>query len=114
MASIRSLWGPAMASASFAIRSHASLPYSPKPIVTSRSVRNIAPWLVFRESRPRRFGCPNLRRLIFGSVKMPSIDLAKSELRSLNQALHALSEGSNETSWDIQNPQGAHAVAVGV
>jgi len=45
---------------------------------------------------------------------MPTVDLATSELRSLNQALHQLSDGTNETHWDITNPRGAHAVAVGV
>ena len=45
---------------------------------------------------------------------MPAIDLASSELRSLNEALHALNDGTNETRWEIANPRGAHAVAVGV
>ncbi|MBY0380626.1 MAG: GXGXG domain-containing protein [Xanthobacteraceae bacterium] len=45
---------------------------------------------------------------------MPTVDLATSELRSLNQALHQISDGTNETHWDITNPRGAHAVAVGV
>ncbi|MCB8883079.1 protein GlxC [Acidisoma cellulosilytica] len=45
---------------------------------------------------------------------MPTIDLAESGLRSLNKQLHDVGEGSNETHWDIINPRGAHAVAVGV
>ena len=45
---------------------------------------------------------------------MPVVDLAASELRALNQALHALTDGSNETHWEIVNPRGSHAVAVGV
>lgn len=45
---------------------------------------------------------------------MPTVDLATTELRSLNQALHDISSGSNETSWTIINPRGSHAVAVGV
>jgi methylamine---glutamate N-methyltransferase subunit B len=45
---------------------------------------------------------------------MPTIDLATTELRSLNQSLHELSEGTNETRWEITNPRGSHAVAVGV
>jgi methylamine---glutamate N-methyltransferase subunit B len=45
---------------------------------------------------------------------MQTIDLSATELRSLNQKLHGLSEGTNETRWLIANPRGAHAVAVGV
>lgn len=45
---------------------------------------------------------------------MPSFDLATSELRELNHALHGLGEGTNETRWDIANPRGLHAIAVGV
>ncbi len=45
---------------------------------------------------------------------MPTIDLAASSLRELNQALHAVKAGSNETAWEVLNPKGSHAVAVGV
>lgn len=45
---------------------------------------------------------------------MPVVDLATTELRSLNQALHDIGAGSNETDWEIINPRGSHAVAVGV
>jgi glutamate synthase domain-containing protein 3 len=45
---------------------------------------------------------------------MPVVDLATSELRTLNQALHAVAPGSNETAWEVVNPQGSHAVAVGL
>jgi len=45
---------------------------------------------------------------------MPVVDLATTELRNLNQALHDIGTGSNETGWEIINPRGAHAVAVGV
>lgn len=45
---------------------------------------------------------------------MSTVDLATTELRSLNQALHELSECSNETRWEVVNPRGSHAVAVGV
>jgi methylamine---glutamate N-methyltransferase subunit B len=41
-------------------------------------------------------------------------DLAKTSVRELNQALHELRPGSNETAWDVLNPGGHHAVAVGV
>ena len=45
---------------------------------------------------------------------MRKIDLAKSSLRELNQDLHRQSEGANESSWEVLNPRGSHAVAVGV
>lgn len=45
---------------------------------------------------------------------MPVVDLAATKLRDLNQALHDIGTGSNDTSWDIINPRGSHAVAVGV
>ncbi len=45
---------------------------------------------------------------------MQVIDLATSTLRDLNHALHHLKEGSNETVWEVINPKGSHAVAVGV
>src|SRR6478735_6250706 len=41
-------------------------------------------------------------------------DLAEMSLRELNQALHDLAPGSNETAWEILNPKGSHSVAVGV
>ena len=41
-------------------------------------------------------------------------DLAEMPLRELNQALHDLTPGSNETAWEVLNPKGSHAVAVGV
>jgi glutamate synthase domain-containing protein 3 len=45
---------------------------------------------------------------------MRVFDLAKSPLRELNQALHAVKDGSNETAWEVLNPRGSHAVAAGV
>ena len=45
---------------------------------------------------------------------MRKIDLATTTLRELNQDLHRQSEGTNETNWEIVNPRGQHAVAVGV
>lgn len=45
---------------------------------------------------------------------MPVIDLATTTLRDLNEALHRQMPGTNETVWDIVNPRGSHAVAVGV
>lgn len=41
-------------------------------------------------------------------------DLAEMSLRELNQALHDLAPGSNETAWEVLHPRGSHSVAVGV
>src|SRR4029453_19110167 len=41
-------------------------------------------------------------------------DLDVMSLRELNQALHNLAPGSNETAWEGLNPKGNHSVAVGV
>ncbi len=43
-----------------------------------------------------------------------SFDLATHELRALNVALSALPGNTNQTSWQVKNPRGAHAIAVGV
>lgn len=45
---------------------------------------------------------------------MPTIDLATTSLRDLNQLLHGQTAGTNETQWEVLNPKGQHAVAVGV
>ena len=45
---------------------------------------------------------------------MPTFDLSSTPLRELNSALHALSKGANDTAFDVVNPRGAHAVAVGI
>ncbi|TCL90110.1 N-methylglutamate synthase subunit B [Rhizobium sp. PP-WC-2G-219] len=45
---------------------------------------------------------------------MPTFDLSSTPLRDLNSALHALSKGANDTAFDVVNPRGAHAVAVGI
>jgi len=41
-------------------------------------------------------------------------DLAATPLRELNATLQALPADSNETSWTVRNPRGAHAIAVGI
>ncbi|RUX19708.1 protein GlxC, partial [Mesorhizobium sp. M2A.F.Ca.ET.037.01.1.1] len=41
-------------------------------------------------------------------------DLSQHSLRELNEALHKLAPGSNETAWEVLNPKGSHSVAVGV
>ncbi|MGF0540467.1 protein GlxC [Agrobacterium sp. ES01] len=45
---------------------------------------------------------------------MPTFDLANVPLRDLNQALHAIPAGSNDKDFEVLNPRGAHAVAVGI
>jgi len=45
---------------------------------------------------------------------MPSVDLQQTGLRGLNAALQAAPGAGNETVWDVLNPRGAHAVAVGL
>lgn len=45
---------------------------------------------------------------------MPTFDLGAQDLRALNSTLHALNGGTNETAWEIINPRGSHAIAVGV
>jgi methylamine---glutamate N-methyltransferase subunit B len=45
---------------------------------------------------------------------MQTFDLAAHGLRALNSTLHALRGTTNETAWEIINPKGSHAIAVGV
>jgi len=45
---------------------------------------------------------------------MIEVDLQEFGLSSLNSRLYALAEGANETEWRVLNPQGSHAVAVGL
>ncbi len=45
---------------------------------------------------------------------MRTIDLASTSLREMNELLHKQNAGTNETQWEIINPKGRHAVAVGV
>lgn len=42
------------------------------------------------------------------------VDLARSEKRELNQALHGLEADTAETHWRIENPAGQHALACGL
>jgi len=41
-------------------------------------------------------------------------DLATGSVRALNAALHALAGATNATLWQVRNPRGRHAIAVGV
>ena len=45
---------------------------------------------------------------------MQTFDLGRDGLRALNSALHGLKGQTNMTAWDVINPKGAHAIAVGV
>jgi hypothetical protein len=45
---------------------------------------------------------------------MQSLDMATTELREVNATLQAQTPASNLTEWVIDNPRGAHAVAVGL
>ncbi|MXY32554.1 MAG: protein GlxC [Boseongicola sp. SB0676_bin_33] len=45
---------------------------------------------------------------------MQTYDLAERGLRGLNSILHAQSEETNQTSWEVVNPRGSHAIAVGL
>jgi glutamate synthase domain-containing protein 3 len=41
-------------------------------------------------------------------------DLALTSVSALNQALHQLTQDTNQTIWQIENPQGKHAIGVGI
>ncbi|MDR3461842.1 MAG: GXGXG domain-containing protein [Beijerinckiaceae bacterium] len=45
---------------------------------------------------------------------MPVFDLSQTPLRALNSALHGIEHGANDTLFEITNPRGSHAVAVGI
>ncbi|MEN9895175.1 MAG: hypothetical protein RIR97_1027, partial [Pseudomonadota bacterium] len=45
---------------------------------------------------------------------MPAFDLSQVPLRDLNSALHNIPAGTNETTYEVFNPRGSHAVAVGI
>lgn len=45
---------------------------------------------------------------------MQTFDLEAEGLRALNKTLQAQSNETNQTSWEIVNPKGAHAIAVGL
>jgi glutamate synthase domain-containing protein 3 len=45
---------------------------------------------------------------------MQTVDLAETSRSELNQRLHALPENTNETDWRVLNPNGQHALAVGL
>ncbi len=45
---------------------------------------------------------------------MQTFDLAAHGLRELNRTLHQLNGSTNQTAWEIVNPKGSHAIAVGL
>lgn len=45
---------------------------------------------------------------------MQTIDLEKQDLRSLNATLHEQNYETNQTEWQVLNPEGQHAIAVGL
>ena len=45
---------------------------------------------------------------------MQTFDIEAEGLRKLNAQLHAQSEDTNQTVWDVINPKGSHAIAVGL
>ncbi|MEM6577247.1 MAG: GXGXG domain-containing protein [Pseudomonadota bacterium] len=45
---------------------------------------------------------------------MQTYDFAADGLRGLNSALQGQSEQTNETAWQVVNPKGSHALAVGL
>ncbi|MEC7388388.1 MAG: protein GlxC, partial [Pseudomonadota bacterium] len=45
---------------------------------------------------------------------MKNFDLKKDSLSSLNQALQASHKHDNQIDWQVTNPRGSHAIAVGL
>ncbi|NLR98023.1 protein GlxC [Rhizobium sp. P38BS-XIX] len=45
---------------------------------------------------------------------MPVFDLSVTSLREFNSMLHSLAAGTNDTAFEVVNPRGHHAVAVGI
>ncbi|RVU38621.1 protein GlxC [Hwanghaeella grinnelliae] len=45
---------------------------------------------------------------------MQTIDMETTALRDLNATLQAQAETTNQTTWEITNPKGSHAIAVGL
>ena len=45
---------------------------------------------------------------------MIEVDLAQSSVRALNQRLHRIGPGDDQRHWRVVNPNGAHAIAVGL
>lgn len=59
-------------------------------------------------------GSPSPQPYISGTIDMQTFDLEASGLRALNEVLQAQSQQTNETAWEVINPRGSHAIAVGL
>lgn len=60
------------------------------------------------------FGSRSLQPSISGATDVQTIDLEAEGLRHLNATLGALGADTNQTEWQIVNPRGSHAIAVGL
>jgi glutamate synthase domain-containing protein 3 len=60
------------------------------------------------------FGSLSPQPYISGAIKMQVFDLEADGLRALNSTLHAQSEATNQTAWQVINPRGSHAIACGL
>ena len=60
------------------------------------------------------FGSLSPQPFIFGNTDMQVYDLEAEGLRTLNATLHAQASNTNQTNWEILNPRGSHAIAVGL
>src|SRR5882757_2767607 len=49
-----------------------------------------------------------------GASLMVTVDLAVTSRRELNSQLHALAPNTNQTHWRVENPNGQHALVVGL
>jgi methylamine---glutamate N-methyltransferase subunit B len=48
------------------------------------------------------------------SLNVTTVDLSITPLREMHETLHGLPSGTNQTVWQVVNPRGRHAVAVGL
>src|SRR5690606_36121087 len=95
-------------------RSPANRQSWPRPTNMSLSGRNTVRSSTCRASRTPASGNPNPQPSISGSTDMQTIDLATTTLRELNATLQATKGQTNATAWEITNPKGSHALAVGL
>ncbi len=59
-------------------------------------------------------GNQNLPQSISGIIDMHIYDVEKDGLRGLNQTLQEHSQRSEHSQWEVINPKGSHAIAVGL
>ena len=60
------------------------------------------------------FGSQNQQLFTFGIIDMEKLDLQALGLRALNEKLQKQTDETNQRDWEIINPRGSHAIAVGV